>query len=368
MPDPTVARTRPLVAGRATLGRVQLPDPVARALDHPVLDPGKEVVQELIDDRVSGLAAEIAFFSLLSVFPLLLLLASSLGALDGVVGADVSARAEDAIVEGLQTALGSDAEQVNDAVRQLFETPSPGLFSVGLVLSLWAASRAFAGTANALDVVYDLEEHRPWVKVRLLGLVLTVGTLVVVTLLLGLVLVGPLLGSGQELADRYELGSAFITAWRWLRVPFVIAALIAWATTLYHLAPHHHTTWRSDLPGALVAAVGWALVTAGFRVYVGLSSGNVLLGTIGGVLTAVLWLWAMAYVLLLGAQVNAVLGQRAGRLAAPHPDVSSGEREGVHPLDRLGRRLHGHDRTDDPVGEGGTAGPDAAEPRRSGAP
>lgn len=287
----------------------------------PVLDVGKRMAREFSNDRVTGLAGEIAYFTLLSLFPLLLVLASLLASLDDLIGADLATRAEDAIVDGLSDVLTSEGDGLVNAVQQLFDQPSPGLLSVGIVFTLWAASRTFVAVVNALDVVFELEEKRPWLKVRLMGLGLTLGTVGMAVVLLALVLIGPLLGTGQDLAEDLGVSRAFGTAWEWLRVPVAAAVLISWAATVYHVVPahDHRTRWRDDLPGALLAAAGAGLVTVGFRTYLDLAGGsNAVVGAVGGVLTAVLWIYLMAIVLLVGAELNDALAARHGlRRSAP---------------------------------------------------
>ena len=300
----------------------------------PVLDVARRMATEFKNDRVTGLAGEIAYFTLLSLFPLVLLLAALLSSLDDIIGADLANDAEQAIVDGLSDVLTSEGDGLVNAVQQLFDRPSPGLLSIGLVFTLWAASRTFVAVVNALDVVHELEEQRPWLKVRLLGLALTLGTVVMVVVLLALVLIGPLLGTGQELAEDLGVDGGFGTAWQLLRVPVAAAVLISWAATIYHVVPHraHRTRWRDDLPGALLAAAGAGLVTVGFRTYLDLAGGtNAVVGAVGGVLTAVLWIYLMAIVLLLGAELNDALAHRHG-LRRSGPD-DPGDAAGI--ADRL---------------------------------
>lgn len=279
----------------------------------PVVQVVGGVLRQWREDRVTGLAAEVAFWALLSLVPVMLVLAALLGSLEAIVGDELATRAEDALVDAMSGVLTDEAEGLVGSVEGLFARPSPGLLSVALVLTLWTASRGFAAVANALDVVYDLEEYRSWLKRRTLGVAMAAGSLVVLALLLAMVFVGPLLGGGQTVADDLGLGDLFVTLWTWARLPVVVIVLLAWATTVYHLAPNHRTPWRWDVPGALLAAVLGGLFTFGFRLYVETQGDNVVVSGLGGVLIAVLWLYLMALGLLLGGELNAVLGRRAGR-------------------------------------------------------
>jgi membrane protein len=282
-----------------------------------VLDVSERMVHETVEDRVTGLAAEVAFYSLLSLFPLLLVFGSLLGVLDDIVGQDLAMRAEDAVIDGLGSLLTDEGSGLVDAFRRLFESPSPGLFSIGLLLTLWTASRAFAAVLNGLDVVYDLDERRPWIRQRALGLALALGTAVVFTLVLAMIVVGPLLGTGSELASDIGVGGGFEVLWNYARPVFLVLVLVLWAATLYHVAPHHQTTWRSDLPGAVLAAVLWGLGTIGLQIYLEFGGGtNLVAGVVGSVLVVVLWFYVMSIGMLIGGQLNAVLGQRRAEAEA----------------------------------------------------
>lgn len=270
-----------------------------------------ELRREWYDDRVSGLAAEVAFFGLLGLFPSLLVLAAALGSMDAVVGHAVAARAEEQVLDFLRRVLTDEASGTIEAVRGLFEEAEAGALTVGLLASLWAASRAFKAVVNALDVAYDVEERRSWLNLRVTGIGLAVGTAVVGAVILAMLVVGPLLGTGRDIADAVGAGGVFAAFWDWLRWPTVVVLVIGWAATVFHLAPNHHTPWRWDIPGAVLTALWWTLASVGFRLYLLLvAGGNQVLGTLGGSLIVLLWLYLMSIGLLLGGELNAVLAHR----------------------------------------------------------
>jgi membrane protein len=270
-------------------------------------------VHEWQDDRVSGLAAEVAFFGVLSLFPALLAMAAALGVLEALAGAEAAAEAEDAVVSFLQGVLTHEAAGTIEAVQELFDGSSIGVLTVGLATALWAASRGFAAVIRALDVAYDIDERRTWVRLRALGIGLAIGTVVVASLLLAMLVLGPLLGTGQEVADAVGLGTVFATFWTWVRWPTIAALVIGWAATIFHVAPNHRTPWRWDVPGALLTAALWIVLSLGLRLYlVVASTGNQVLGTLGGSLIVLLWLYLLAVGLLLGGELNAILARRAG--------------------------------------------------------
>jgi membrane protein len=253
----------------------------------------------VVEDRVAGLASEVAFWAVLSIVPAALVLASLLGALEPIVGADTVSRAETRVVDGLDDVFTDDGGGVVDAVSNLFAGPRPGLFSIGLVLILWTAGRVFAAIVNAFAVIGSSsrgatgttrsdQDDRPWVVRRLLGVSLGLATLVVVSVLLALLVISPF-ASGR-------IQSAAV----------IMVALVLWVTTMYHLATRWPGRWLDRVPGALVALVLWGLFTLGLRVYLAFQGDNVVVQGLGGVLVVLLWSYLIALGLMLGGVVNVV--------------------------------------------------------------
>ena len=271
-----------------------------------------EVAKEWSRDRVGGLAAEISFWMVLSIFPTLLVLGAALGFMDAIVGGDVATRAENRVIEAIDDVLGADGSAVSDAVTELFDAPSAGALTVGVVLALFSASGGFSTVVRALDVAYDIETSRSWFHARATALVLSLGTVVVAVIVLAMLLVGPLFGRGADIASEIGLGAWFEWTWDLARYPVAFILLIGWAATIYHVAPLHQTPWRWDLPGAVLAAVFWVLSTLGFQTYVTVaaSGSNAVLGVLGGALTLLLWVYVLAIGLVLGAELNQVLAER----------------------------------------------------------
>ncbi len=277
-----------------------------------VWDLTVEIVREWSRDRVGGLAAEISFWMVLSIFPALLVLVAALGWFDGIVGGDVAQRAENNVVEAIDDVLGSEGNAVSDAVAELFRSPNTGALTIGILLALFSASGGFSAVVRALDVAYDIETSRSWFHARATGLLLSLGTVLVAVVVLAMLLVGPLFGRGSDIASEIGLGGWFHTTWDVARLPVAFVVLVGWAATIYHVAVLHHTPWRWDLPGALLAGVFWVLSTFGFQLYLASAAGgsNAVLGTLGGALSLLLWAYLMSIGLVLGAELNQVLADR----------------------------------------------------------
>ena len=279
---------------------------------------GRELLELLVElrrewsrARVGGLSAEIAFFGLLGLFPAVIVFAAALGSLDVVIGADAAADTEEWLLNRVVETFGTE-NTLRSTITDLFDRSNAGLITAGIVLTVYASARGFTAVVAALEVTYGHERRRSWISTRVMGFGLTLFTLVVAALVAAMVVVGPLLGSGEEVAGRLGAGSAFTTAWVWFRWPVVFGVVVLWAASLYHFAPRRRTPWRSDLPGALVGTVWWLVVSLGFRTYVDVASRgvNAVFGFLGGALSLLIWLYLLAMGLLVGAEINSVLNHR----------------------------------------------------------
>lgn len=299
-------------------GESQHPGPAAGAPRIPaVLDVVEEVWHNASRHRVTGLAAEVAFFGVLSLFPGLLAVAGALGSLEVIVGGDLALKGQRTVVDFLSRTLTERASPTVDAVQALFEGKSTGLLTVGAVVLLLSLSRGFAAAIRALDVSYGVAETRSWVRTRLLALGLALGTVIVSAIMIAVIVIGPLLGTGQAFADWLGLGETFPRVLGLLRLPLAFAVQVAWAATLYHLAPSRRSPWRWDLPGALLTGLLWLGISVGFRTYLALAAtGNPVFGVLGGGLILLVWIWLLSLALLIGGELNGALARRA-RLLDP---------------------------------------------------
>lgn len=176
------------------------------------------------------------------------------------------------------------------------------------VVGLVTLSGAFAVVINALNLAYDTVEQRSWLRQRLLGLLIGVATMIAVVLALAVLVVGPFLGRGADLAYLVGLGSAFSFAWDVLRLPAIFLGLVLWATALFRFAPNRHVGWRESAPGAFLTAVGWIVASLGLHAYVVLAAGaNAVLGAFGGGAIVMIWVYLLSLALLLGGELNATL-------------------------------------------------------------
>lgn len=277
----------------------------------------KDLVVEINDDRVTGLSAEVAFFAVLSIFPGLLMIAAALGSIDLLVGSDLAQDAERIVTDFLTRILTEDASTTVAAVQDLFESGRGGLVTFSILFALWALSRGFQAAMRALNLAYDFDERRSWVAQRITALVFALGSVVMVVFALAVLVAGPIIGGGRAVAELIGLGEVFAATWDVIRWPLAFLLLVLWATTLYHFAPARRTPWISDLPGAVLTGILWLVVSASFAGYLRLSTGfNQVLGLLGGGLILLVWLYLLAFGLLVGGELNAVLARERGEISS----------------------------------------------------
>lgn len=259
-------------------------------------------------NRLLGLAAETAFFVVLGVFPALLVAAGLLGVLDVVVGQGVAQEVQERVITALRLVLTEDAEGAVSSVEDLFEGGRGQLLTVAGIGGVVTLSTAFDVLINALNLSYTATESRPWWRRRLLGLALALGTLLMLVLSLTVLVVGPLFGRGEGVADLVGLGPTFSFVWNVVRLPVMVLAVVAWTAVVFRLAPNTRTRWRDALPGAALTTALWLLGSGGFHLYLQLvAAGNPILGAFGGGVIVMLWVYLLSLALLLGGELNAVL-------------------------------------------------------------
>lgn len=257
----------------------------------------QQMWRELHDDGLFDAAAGVAFWLILSVPAALLAVLSSVSLLGDGLTADLQA----SINEFIDRTFTTESDTIRTAVDGLFDQSRPGVLSASVAVAVFTLSRGFAGLIRALDVAYDVEDGRRFIRLRATAIAMAVGTLATVA------------GSTSLWVLLREAGVPSAA-----RAVIALTILIAWAATLFHVGPHHRTPWRYDLPGAVLTAIGWLVVSLGFGWYVRFAaSGNEIVGAAGTALLALTWLWLACLVFLIGAELNEILAERAGVVSAP---------------------------------------------------
>ena len=176
--------------------------------------------------------------------------------------------------------------------------------SFGLLAALWAASNGMGAISDTLNTAYNVREGRPWWKVRLISVCLTVALAILILAAMAIVLYG---GSiGQALATRCGYGSLFTTVWTIIQWPIALAFVLTTFNLIYNYAPDISPQARRWItPGAFVSVVLWLLVSFGFRVYLGFfNSFSITYGSLGALIVLMLWFYLSGVAILIGGEVN----------------------------------------------------------------
>lgn len=256
--------------------------------------------------RVTGLAAEASFFTLLSLPGLALSLAAAAAAVGRAAGPAATQDLTRGVLDTASRFLTSDVveEVVGPTLADALSTTRADLISLGLVFALWSGSRSVHVFVDAITIMYGLGGIRPLARARLQSLVLHLVSLVLAVLGLPLLVLGPLLLE-RALPDRLDGLSALL----WPVAVLLAAALL---TTLYHVATPVRTRWRRDLPGAVAAVLVWLGASAVLRLVVGesLARGASVYGPLTTAIVVMGWLYLLAVAVLVGAALNAAVEQR----------------------------------------------------------
>jgi membrane protein len=262
----------------------------------------KDTVNSCIEYRILGLAAEAAFFTLLSVPPLLLSLVGLLGYVDAWTGAETIAGVEHNILEASRRVL-TDRGVTGIAQPILEDVTSggrPDVISLGFLLALWSGSRAVTVFVDTITVMYGLDGVRGIVRTRLMAFLLFV-----VGLLIGSVAL-PLMVAGPDVVMRILPWSQTVV--QLLYWPVVMVLSVIFLTTLYHVSVPVRSPWIEDIPGALVALGMWVLGSALLRLYLTSTiEGPTIYGSLAAPVAILLWIGVSAFAVLVGAAVNAAI-------------------------------------------------------------
>jgi membrane protein len=303
--DAPAGRRSPAARAAATAAEAARPQP--RGLVRKTVRLFLDVWRKSDRDRILGLAAENAFMGVLTLFPTLIVFAALMGQLSSFIGADNAQQVKQSISDFLLRVLTSSAEDVDKTVRELFGYSGRTL-TVALVIACASVAQSFASVINTITIAYELKDHRGWWFRRALGLLLGLGSLAAGAVMLSAFVVGPLLGHADQVVAKIGLSEEYSFVWAWIRYPVGFLALIAWATTLFHVCPDRQDRWRSGLPGGLLTSVMWVAASLGFSSYLALVvPRSPLLGALGGGLILMTWFYLLFLSLLAGAELNATL-------------------------------------------------------------
>lgn len=261
----------------------------------------KQLFQKIVEVDVFGMAAQLAYFFLLSLFPFLLFLATLLAFLpidvDNLISF-ISLYAPEEIME-----------LINSNITQLTSEQNGGLLSIGIIGTIWSASAGVNAVMKAFNGAYEVDEDRSFIIARLIAIVLTIAMMVVICVAFLLPIFGKSIG--LFLFSFLGWSSSFLHLWgtfRWVvsSIVFLIVLL-----ALYKLAPNNKVLFKDAIWGAIFATVFWQLVSLAFSYYVSkIGTFSATYGSLGTVITLMIWFYISGIIIITGGVINAILKHR----------------------------------------------------------
>jgi membrane protein len=262
----------------------------------------KATVQEFQRDDALGIAAQLAYYLILALFPFILVLVSLMGTFG-------SPELASEILAYFQRVMPEQAYDIIETFTANIisgQAEAPGLFTFGILFTIWAASGAFAALINALNRAYDVQETRPFWKVRGIAILMTLGLSVLILIGVLLLVLGPQIG--EAIANVFGLEETFTLVWEVVRWPVALFFMVFTVALLYYFAPDVDQPFRWITPGGLIGVLLWVLASVGFNFYVSnFGSYNKTYGSIGAVIVLLLYLYISSLTILFGATLNATL-------------------------------------------------------------
>ncbi|MEX5687491.1 MULTISPECIES: YihY/virulence factor BrkB family protein [Pseudomonas] len=256
-------------------------------------------VTEFVDDEMSTYASALAYQMLFSLFPFILFLIALIGFLH-LPDFFSWLRLQSELVLPPQA-----LEQVNPVIDQLQQSKG-GLLSVGIVIALWTASAGVRLMMSAMNAAYDVVEGRPAWKRFPLSIIYTIGIAGMLLIAAALMVLGPQVMGW--IASQVGLEDFIVILWTIARWPVVVVLLMVAVALIYYVMPDVKQEFRFITPGSVLAVVVWILASLGFGLYVKeFANYNAMYGSIGAIIVLLLYFYISAAVLLLGAEMNAVI-------------------------------------------------------------
>ena len=277
---------------------------VPLAQDLGVVDFFKLTFKEVGEDHVSAFAGNLTYKTLFAIFPFFTFLLSLLGLFNATSLVNDMIDYLSGVMPGSATAF------IKDQLLSITKSQAESAFTLGAIISialaLWGVSGAFRSIMEAMNVMYEVEEDRPFWKVYGLSILMSLAVVILMVSAFGIVIFGGSIGGG--LAGAIGLDRVFQTVWGIVQWPIVACIVLLTFALIYFFAPaaKQKFTWIS--PGSVLAFVFWLVFSLLFSFYVGASgSYSATYGSLAGVIILMLYVYYSAFIMLVGAEMNQVI-------------------------------------------------------------
>lgn len=256
------------------------------------------------DHDIFGGAAQLSYYFLLALFPLLLFMMTLLGYF-----AEAGSELRLKLLSYLSNVMpGTAITLVHKTLDEISDAKSGGKLSLGILAALWAASNGMGAISATLNAAYGVRETRSWWKVRMISVALTIAVSITIVIALALVMYGGHIGDG--VAARYGFTNAFTTVWKLFQWPFALFFLMFTFNMIFYFAPDRKGKRKWWTLGTVAATALWLLVSLGFKLYLHFfDSYSVTYGSLGALIVLMLWFYFTGLAILIGGEINSELEQ-----------------------------------------------------------
>jgi membrane protein len=260
----------------------------------------RAVGRTIVRENVIDLAAQLAYYGILALFPFSILLLTMLGYLP-------IAGLADEIFRLLRSIMPREAAELFvGTIQGLVNVKRGWLLVLSLVGSIVTASGGISALITALDAAYGVEETRPWWRRQLMAVGLTLLSAVAIIIAVAGLILGP--SFGHLVSEWFGLGGAFDTVWRWARWPAIVLALSSMLAFLYWACPNIEQKFKYLTPGSLLGVLLWLGASYGFNTYAErLGNYNATYGALGGGIVLLVWIYISSFIVIAGGVANAVI-------------------------------------------------------------
>ncbi len=302
--------------------------------------------KKIQEDDITGLGAEIAYNAIFAIPAFLLFLVTLAAVVNQFTGVPIN----DSLLAIINQRAPADLRPLlNELVQGVIGRVSGLAVSIGaittIVLALWSGASGMDTIIKAFNRAYDVKETRPFIRQKLTSIGLTILSAVLVVAAFVLFVFGGNIGSW--VANLFGLSSAFTLIWNLLRWPLAIIFIAFLLAVVYYLGPNIQQSFRWISPGSVVATILWIAIVLGFKFYLLISDPGSAYGAAGSVLVLLVFLYLSGMIVVLGAEINAVLAAHVDRKTitdrARHPEKVESPEEHAKAKQRAGQVTQGQE-------------------------
>lgn len=289
-----------------------------------------QTVRRALQQRLPSLASEMAFNAMLGMFPAILVILTAIGLYPSLRTPFERAalRVSELAPQEVMTLVQNFATEISDSQNR-------GLFSISFVFAIWASSAAMSAAMRALDQIHQIPPRyaRPFWKAKIIALLLTISIIALLVLASGIFLISDIMVKNLMIQSGGALGEWMQGLRQLLVWPLTLLIVSSAFSLLYRFGPSRWIPGKPLVPGALLSALLWAAVSSGFRAYVShFGNYNKAYGAVGAVIVLLLWLQFSSLSILLGDQLNVIVGETMrSRLRPAKPPAKSKSKSASKP-------------------------------------